>query len=197
MANSDEHPGDPKFWDVRYREKRTRWDLGKSPAALVEYLQRATPGRALVPGCGAGYELRALLAAGWEVTGIEFSRGAIDSACETLGPLVERVVEGDFFAYPFSQNSFDLICERAFLCAIPRERREDWGKRVASLLPSGGRLVGCFFYGEDPVGPPYPLGPGEIERLLAADFTLVEDALTEDALPFFAGGERWQVWQRR
>lgn len=46
-----------EFWDSRYRAGKTPWDFGGIPAALSEYLRRESPRRALIPGCGTGYDV--------------------------------------------------------------------------------------------------------------------------------------------
>lgn len=189
-------PAGPDFWDVRFREGVTPWDAGGVPAALRAFLAREPTGRrVLVPGCGSGYEVRAFAAAGHDVVAIDFSPAAIEAARRVLGPLGRVLVQGDFFAYPLGE--FELVYERAFLCALPRTHWPRWAARVADVLRAGGRLAGFFFWRDDERGPPFGLKPGELERLLAPAFDRVEDAPVVDSIPVFAGGERWQIWRRR
>jgi thiopurine S-methyltransferase len=68
---------------------------------------------------------------------------------------------------------------------------------VGQLLPPGGRLAGYFFVCDQPKGPPFGILPEELDALLAANFTRIEDAAVDDSIPVFFGRERWQVWQRR
>ncbi len=192
----------PEFWNTRYAAGRTPWDFGGVPAALGEFLVRH-PGagrRVLVPGCGSGYEVAALHAAGWEPTAIDFSPSAVARAHATLGPAhAARVVLGDFFAHDFAKAPFDFIYERTFLCALPPRLRADYARRIAALLAPGGQLAGFFFFTETPPddGPPFGLAPGEPEQLFAADLALEVDAPASDSLPIFAGKERWQERRRR
>jgi SAM-dependent methyltransferase len=189
-------PAGPDFWDVRFREGYTPWDAGGVPAALREFLVREPAGRrVLIPGCGSGYEVRAFAAAGHEVVAIDFSPAAIAAARGVLGELGHLVVQGDFFAHPF--GLFDLVYERAFLCALPRPHWPRWAARVAEVMHPGGRLTGSFFWSDDEHGPPFGLKRGEIEALLAPAFDPIEDAAVADSIPVFAGRERWQVWRRR
>jgi SAM-dependent methyltransferase len=188
-------PAAPEFWDVRFREGFTPWDAGGVPAALRGFLAREPAGRrVLVPGCGSGYEVQAFAAAGHDVVAIDFSAAAIDAARRVLGPLGRVLVQGDFFAHPLGE--FELVYERAFLCALPRAHWPDWAARVAELLRPGGRLAGFFFWSDDERGPPFGLKHGELEALLAR-FERIEDAGVADSIPVFAGRERWQVWRRR
>jgi SAM-dependent methyltransferase len=189
-------PAEPEFWDLRFREGFMPWDAGGVPAALREFLAREPAGRrVLVPGCGSGHEVRALAAAGHDVVAIDFSAAAIETARRVLGELGDLAVQGDFFAHPVGQ--FDLVYERAFLCALPRPHWLRWAARVAEVLRPGGRLAGFFFWSDDERGPPFGLKHGELEALLAPGFDRIEDAPVADSIPVFAGRERWQVWRRR
>jgi SAM-dependent methyltransferase len=189
-------PAGPDFWDVRFREGYTPWDAGGVPAALREFLAREPAGRrVLIPGCGSGYEVRAFAAAGHDVVAIDFSPAAIAAARGVLGELGQLLVHGDFFAHPL--GLFDLVYERAFLCALPRPHWPRWAARVAEVVHPGGRLAGFFFWSDDERGPPFGLKRGEIEALLAPAFKLIEDAVVADSIPVFAGRERWQIWRRR
>jgi SAM-dependent methyltransferase len=188
-------PAGPDFWDARFREGITPWDAGGVPAALQAFLVREPAGRrVLVPGCGSGYEVQAFAAAGHDVVAIDFSPAAIEAARRVLGALGRVLVQGDFFAHPLGE--FDLVYERAFLCALPRTHWPRWAARAAEILRPGGRLVGFFFWRDDEHGPPFGLKQGDLERLLAPAFDRLEDAAVADSIPVFAGRERWQIWQR-
>jgi SAM-dependent methyltransferase len=186
----------PDFWTIRYATGRTPWDFGGVPAALKSFLASSSaPVRVLIPGCGYGYEVQAFHTAGYDVTAIDFSSAAIDQAKSVLGALAEKVIFGDFFTYDFGQPRFDLIYERTFLCSMPPSRWPDYASRMADLLSSRGRLIGFFFYAEQPLpGPPYPLTNGQAEQLFQSRFQLVRNASVTDSLPLFQGMERWQEW---
>ncbi|HEY5894631.1 MAG TPA: methyltransferase [Chthoniobacterales bacterium] len=189
-------PSQPRFWDERYAARQTPWDFGGVPRALREFLSRGKPGKVLIPGCGCGHEVRAFAQAGWDVDALDFSAEAVRLARGWLGEHGRFVRNVDFF----SENPnarFDLIYERTFLCALPRNLWPAWAERVAHCLSQGGRLAGFFFVGEEPNPPPTPLAPGELEALLAGQFTLIEKTTVSDSLPLFIGRETWQVWRKR
>ncbi len=94
-------------------------------------------------------------------------------------------------------GEFDVLYERAFLCALPRRMWADWAKRSAELLRPGGLLVGFFFADDNERGPPFGLKPGELEALMAQDFDLLETRTPTDSIPVFKGKESWQVWRKR
>src|SRR5262245_38100594 len=186
----------PGFWTIRYTSARTPWDFGGVPAALKSFLASSSAsGNVLIPGCGSGYEVQAFHTAGYDVTAIDFSSAALDQAKKVLGALAERIVFGDFFTYDFDQLRFDLIYERTFLCSMPPSRWPDYANRMAELLSTRGKLIGFFFYAEQPLtGPPYPLTNGQAEQLFQSRFQLVRSESVTDSLPLFRGKERWQEW---
>jgi SAM-dependent methyltransferase len=78
---------DAAFWDERYAAGCTPWDQPEPPRAFADFLKhRQSGGRAFVPGCGSGYEIRALHEAGWETLGIDYSHAAVARAQKILGP---------------------------------------------------------------------------------------------------------------
>ena len=191
-------PGEAEFWDLRYAAHFAPWDAGKVPAQLREFARAPrAERRVLVPGCGSAWDVRCLAENGWEVLGIDFSHEAIEAARAILGPFAGRARQADFFA-PIPEAPFDVVYERAFLCALPRRSWREWGRRLAELVRPGGLLAGYFFFDAGERGPPFPLhSQDELDRLLAPAFDRVIDEAVPDSIPVFAGKERWQAWARR
>lgn len=183
---------------MRYQASFTPWDAGAAPAQLRRHVAGHRPaGPVLVPGCGSGHDVRFLAEAGQDVTGIDFSRAALEAALPVLGPFADRLRHADFFSAELD-GPWALVYERAFLCSLPRRCWADWAARVAQLVAPGGLLAGFFFFGEGLRGPPFPLhGQGELDALLAPHFDRLEDLPVDDSIAVFAGGERWQSWRRR
>jgi SAM-dependent methyltransferase len=149
----------------------------------------------LIPGCGSAYEALYLAERGWPVRAIDFAPLAVEAARRQLGAHADVVEEADFFAYepPFSP---DWIYERAFLCALPRDRWQDYASRVAELLAPGALLAGFFFIGATQKGPPFGIDRDELDALLTPHFELIEDREVSRSIPVFAGRERWMTWRR-
>ena len=193
----EQRPEHPDFWCKRFGEGVTPWDAGKVPDAFADFISRQPlPLNTLIPGCGSAWEVAHLADIGWPVTALDFSPVAIEKAREILASAPVDLVCADFFTFA-PTRPIGLIYERAFLCALPRKLWDDWSRRIAELLPSGGILAGFFFVCEQPKGPPFGILPDQLTELLAPNFTLLEDAPVSDSIPVFAGRERWQVWQRR
>lgn len=188
----------PEFWDTRYRGNVMPWDAHGVPKALEEWLVRREPaGRVLVPGCGTGYEVRLFAQAGCDVLAIDFSEAAVEAARAELGELAPRVRQADFFTV--EGGPFDIVYERAFLCALPRRMWADWARRMGELVVPGGLLAGFFYFNDNAKGPPFGIAPDALDALLSGAFERVEDVAVPPAqsLPVFEGRERWQVWRRR
>lgn len=191
-------PADPDFWDLRYDANFAPWDAGRVPAQLAAFVAvAARPRSVLVPGCGSAHDVRFLAESGWGVLGIDFSHEALAAARPALGPHVNRVRHGDFFG-AIAEAPFEVVYERAFLCALPRRLWSAWAARVAELVEPGGMLAGYFFFDGAERGPPFGLrSQEELDALLDPAFERIEDAPVGDSIEAFRGRERWQVWQRR
>ena len=128
-------------WDDLYKENFLPWDKGFPNPALVDLLserQDLLPSpekkkkklRALVPGCGKGYDVLLLSAFGYEAYGAEISSRALDAARNTEKEMSGKGVyetregaekgditwlAGDFFKDDFLKDvkggdgKFDLI----------------------------------------------------------------------------------------
>lgn len=189
----------PEFWDDRFRGGVTPWDAGGVPTTLAEWLDaHPYPLRVLIPGCGSGYELRTFHEHGHEVVAIDFSDAAIEAAQRALGALAPLVRKADFFAFEGDRPRFDLVYERAFLCALPRRLWSAWAERVAELVRPAGLLAGFFYIDDNERGPPFGIAPAALATLLEPAFALEEDLAVPrtESIPVFQGKERWMVWRR-
>ena len=188
----------PEFWDTRFRDGVTPWDAGDAPLQLAAWLERRkTCLKVLIPGCGTGYEVRLFAKHGHDALAIDFSDAAIEAARRELGSLSGQVRKADFFR--LQEGPFDVVYERAFLCALPRALWSEWARRMAELVRPGGELAGFFYIDDNERGPPLGVSREGLERLLGPAFLLEEEAPIPPAqsIPVFRGKEIWQVWKRR
>jgi len=188
----------PEFWDTRFRDGVTPWDAGRAPRKLEIWLRdKKSPQKVLIPGCGTGYEVRLFAEHGHDVLAIDFSDAAIEAAQRELGSLSGLVKKADFFG--LQDGPFDLVYERAFLCALPRAVWPRWASRVAELVRPGGELAGFFYIDDNPRGPPFGVSRERLNELRGKAFEVTENQAlpAEQSLPVFQGKEIWQVWKRR
>lgn len=187
----------PDFWESRYQDKFIPWDAGKVPDSLRQYLPRLRPGtRILIPGCGSAYEACYLAENGFDVLAIDFSPAAVALAKKNLAGFGDIVRLADFFEFD-PGKPFDVIYERAFLCALPRKMWSGYAERCAQLLNPDGVVAGFFFFAETPKGPPFGTSQPELDALLNPHFERIEDQPVTDSIEVFSGKERWQVWRRK
>jgi len=188
----------PEFWDTRFRDGVTPWDAGGVPPALKNWIGRRRGRlRVLIPGAGTGYEVRLFAAHGHDVLAIDFSDAAIEAAKRELGSLSGRVRKADFFG--LQDGPFDVVYERAFLCALPRTLWSGWARRMAELVSPSGVLAGFFYLDDNPRGPPFGVSQEGLNDLLGKAFEMTESQVLppEQSLPVFQGKEIWQVWTRQ
>lgn len=122
-------------------------------------------GRALVPGCGRGYDVELFSQSGLfkQVVGMDISdRGASEARVylNSVKPKLDvnwEIKCVDFFEV-IADDNFSLVYDLTFFCAIPVERRKEWGARMKDLVEKGGNLITVMFpLGKslDKGGPPY------------------------------------------
>ncbi|RKK21513.1 hypothetical protein BFJ68_g17990 [Fusarium oxysporum] len=165
-----------ELWDL---DQSHLWDRAKPSPALVdlvesslEVLPSSRQGRrprALVPGCGKGYDVVMLALHDFDVYGLDVSAKGVEIARQyavtelaepkeynfgekekfsAAQPGTVKILVGDFFNRQWEVScaqdgceGFDLIYDYTFLCALLPEMRKDWGRRMSELLLPTGVLV--------------------------------------------------------
>jgi SAM-dependent methyltransferase len=193
-------PRQAAFWDERFERGFTPWDEGHAPAALHAWLRADPPAagtRVFVPGAGSAHEIGVFAAAGCVPYALDISAVAIRQARQALGPLGRFVEQGDAFNY-MPPQPFDLLYERAFLCALPPDMHAHWGAMAQRVVRPGGALAGFFLLHDEPSakGPPFAITRTALDALLTPHFACKEDHHYETRLLAFTGGVRWQIWHK-
>ncbi len=191
-------PATSAFWDARFAAGFMPWDRGGVPANLQSFIAAHQKAKlnSFIPGCGAAHEVSAFAAADWPVTAIDFSPVAIQRANAQLGMHRQRIEVADFFDARWISEGFDLIYERAFLCALTPALRTNWAIQVSAILRPKGLLAGYFYLADTRNGPPFGMQRSILDDLLAPCFTLVEESVPPDSIEVFRGCEKWMVWER-
>jgi len=195
MASHSEPAGVGIDWNARYVAGDTPWDKGVAHPALLSRLKtQPLTGNVLVPGCGAGHDVRAIADHGAvRVTGIDISTAALELARCFPQAVNQSYVEGDFLtgnAVP--PGAFDAIFEHTCFCAIPPARRADYVVAAAAALCEGGYLLAVFFTNPenpDPHSPPFRCGAGEVAELFERDFEFLERQTVHPTYPEREGRE--------
>ncbi|MCA9581278.1 MAG: methyltransferase domain-containing protein [Myxococcales bacterium] len=194
-------------WKQAWEEGRTPWDIGQSPPALLELVREGNlpRGRAVVPGCGSGYDVLALAGDGRHVTGFDLAPLAAVRfeelrAKEGVDPDRAEVRIGDFLLWE-PPEAVDLVWDYTFLCALAPNQRRSWAERMASVVRSGGELITLIFptsplHG-DADRPPYVIDADLVRRLLGDDFSEKEVRPVLHSAAGRGGKEILGRWVRR
>ncbi|HEY8278574.1 MAG TPA: methyltransferase domain-containing protein [Bdellovibrionota bacterium] len=171
----------PSDWNERYQRGDTPWDLsGPTPEfqRLLDEGLLPPKGKVLVPGGGRGHDAILFAERGFEVDLVDFAPDALRAALEEASRHKAAVYAycQNFFDLPslgYHQNSYDIVLEYTFFCAIDPAQRARYVKTVASLLKPKGWLVGLFFpLTIDKPGPPFQVSEAEVRELFGREFEL-------------------------
>jgi len=189
-------------WEARYQADDTPWDKGESAPPLREFLQRERiAGRVLVPGCGAGHDVRLLAQQGAEVTGLDIAPSALQLLESKPKVANETYRLGNFLELdPEFTAQFDWLFEHTCLCAIEPEDRTRYAKSAAAALKPGGQFLAIFYQiveDYDGSGPPHPIDDAEIEALFGDNFTMKEIWMPTATYESRAGGKEQMRWMVR
>ncbi|WVQ64217.1 uncharacterized protein L199_002379 [Kwoniella botswanensis] len=201
-------------WEERWKEGRTGWDQSHSHLSLVSLLRSdlidkmgiPKKGKALVPGCGTGYDVYTFASVGLDAVGLDLAPTGVGKAREWLSKQPStsgstQVVCADFFEYQ-PQEKYDLIYDYTFLCAIPPTLRHSWASQLTELSNSDARLI-TLMYPLPPVynePPPWPLTVEKYHELLDEHWEMLLDKEVppeEMRTTGAKGGERIAVWRKR
>ena len=164
-----------KFWfNLAYLSKPI-WDTGISPPELMNFIENHRPGRALDLGCGTGTNSITLAKNAWQVTGIDFSKRAIQLAKKKAK---QNDVQVDFYLEDVTRlkkvsGKFDLILDIGCFHSLPDSKRSIYIENIEQYLIHGGTFLIYMFINTNPDAN----GPGvdeqEIQSLMQR-FQLVE-----------------------
>ncbi|CAM9128467.1 unnamed protein product, partial [Ectocarpus fasciculatus] len=166
------------------------WNAGLNPGEKFDALQPLPAltqmveagsipnGRALVPGCGRGYDVILLASAERVVTGLDISPVAIAAAEEFYAnvpadkkPPRESVVYSttSFFDLPEEADSkFQFVYDYTFFCALDPSVRQQWAEKMAAVVAPGGELCTIIFpIGEKEGGPPFRVSLDDYKSVLS------------------------------
>ena len=135
-----------EYWNNCYQNNDTGWDLGKISKPIEAYFSQLNNKELsiLIPGGGNSHEAEYILSNGFKnVFVVDISPFAI-SNIKSRVPIFpsNQLFNKDFFKL---NRTFDLIIEQTFFCAIDKNLRTAYAKKMAELLNPAGKLVGLLF----------------------------------------------------
>ena len=147
-----------KEWDQIYRKyplEELGWELGKPRPILVELVEKGLirKGKALDICCGAGTNTIYLAEKGFEVTGIDISRTAVEYAKKKAAQAKTSIdfrVE-NFLKLPFGDEEFNFVFDMGCFHHVKVEDRAVFIEGVHRVLKKGGiYMLTCFSYKNAP-----------------------------------------------
>ncbi len=147
-------------WEKHYESGDMGWDLGSvaPPFKRLWDEKQILPGKTIVPGCGRGHEVLFLAEKGFQVTAVDFASGAVKALERSLAgkDLDCEVIHNNFFKLGSGHDeSYDLILEHTFFCAIAPSQRPLYVDTVHRILKRRGLLAGLFYETGEQGGPPF------------------------------------------
>ena len=150
---------DNSFWNLRYQNHQTGWDLGEISNPIKKWFdnQENKKINVLVPGAGKGHEVKYGFEKGFKnIFYMDLSSRAANLFKE-ICPLFpkDQILIGDFFSLK-TPLFFDVIIEQTFFCAIDPVFRPNYVEKTNEILKKNGEIIGLLFNREfDTKGPPF------------------------------------------
>jgi SAM-dependent methyltransferase len=136
-----------EFWGQRFQTGDMPWDRGGANPQLSAWLEAGalSPCRIIVPGCGSGYEVAILAAAGFEVTALDYAPEAIARTRSLLesAALTAELIDADALAWQ-PARAFDAVYEQTCLCALYPDQWRGYADQLHRWLVPGGTLYALF-----------------------------------------------------
>lgn len=146
-----------EFWEQKYTENKTGWDIGEISTPLKTYIDQIINKelRILIPGAGNSYEAEYLFRNGFKnVFVIDIAKQPLDNFNKRFPDFPkENLIQRDFFEL---KGSYDLIFEQTFFCALDPTLRKEYVDKMYNLLNEKGKIAGLLFDFElTDEGPPF------------------------------------------
>lgn len=161
-----------EYWNNRYLQHQTGWDIGTVSTPLKEYIDQLSDKQIsiLIPGGGNSYEALYLLEQGFtDVTVIDLAPAVTEKLKKQTESYQShiKILTGDFFELT---GQYDLILEQTFFCAIDPALRGHYVTKMSELLKPKGKLVGVLFNRSFEAGPPFGGSEAEYRTLFSSTF---------------------------
>lgn len=187
-----------EFWNKRYRNQQTGWDIGYVSTPLQSYFEQLIRKdlRILIPGCGNAYEATFLLYQGFtDITLVDISSFLVNQLKKRFEPYPQvKVFCEDFFQH---QGEYDLIVEQTFFCALSPTLRPLYAQKMYELLAEDGKLVGVLFDRSFEGGPPFGGSKQEYICYFEPYFIFKTFERCYNSIPQRAGTELFMILQKK
>ena len=193
-------------WDVHYEAELPPWETGRPSSELGRVLaeERIGPCRVIDLGCGSGINAVWLAGRGFEVTGVDFNRLAIEKArlrASGAGVAV-RFLLADLLKFPGGEDPYPFFFDRGCYHVVRNDDLEAYLETLRRITAPGS--MGLLLTGnakapsEKGQGPPV-VSEEEIRRELGRNFEIVglREFHFDSVDPGEAGPLGWSCLVRR
>ncbi|HTA84315.1 MAG TPA: methyltransferase domain-containing protein [Bacteroidia bacterium] len=187
-----------KYWNSRYEENRTGWDMGQASPPLKNYIDTLINKSIaiLIPGCGNAYEAEYLLSKGFtNVTLIDIAPTLVNKLKQQFKGKPINVILGNFFEHT---GKYDLMLEQTFFCALDPSLRKKYVEKSHSLLNTKGKIAGLLF-GKifEQEGPPFGGTKEEYELLFKPKFNFMQFDVCKTSIAPRMGNELFIEFEKK
>ena len=163
-----------EYWQNRYLESKTGWDIGYITTPIKEYFDQLENKsiKILVPGAGNAYEIEYLHKNNFNnIFLLDFAEQAISNFKKRVPAFpVKQIINEDFFNH---KGKYDLIVELAFFSSLKPNYRENYVTKMFELLKPKAKLIGLLFnheFGNN--HPPFGGTKKEYQKLFTDKFNI-------------------------
>jgi 2-polyprenyl-3-methyl-5-hydroxy-6-metoxy-1,4-benzoquinol methylase len=130
------------FWESMFKEEKTTWGYEPSDSAILskDFFLEKDAKEILIPGIGYGRNAKVFCENGFNVTGIEISKTAIDLAKAENG-LNIKIHKGSVTEMPFDTKTYDGIFCYALIHLLNLNERKKFLKDCFSQLKPNGHMI--------------------------------------------------------
>ncbi|MGC6428436.1 MAG: SAM-dependent methyltransferase [Flavobacteriales bacterium] len=182
---------DRHFWENRYKEKQTGWDIGHISHPLKLFINKLKNKEQsiLIPGCGHAYEAEYLHLNGFKnVSIVDLSEIALNNFKKRVPDFPSnKIFNQNFFEHNLK---YDLIIEQTFFCALDPDLRKKYVSHCKSILNENGFICGLLFdfdFKND--HPPFGSTLKEYKDLFETEFKILQLELSPNSIEARKGKE--------
>ena len=180
-----------KFWNQRYLENDTGWDIGYISTPIKEYFDQINNKKLkiLIPGGGNSHEAEYLYKKGFVNTYLlDYAKTPLINFKKRNPKFPKKqLINCNFFDY---EDNFDIIIEQTFFCAIYPRLRKKYSEKCYQLLKKKGKIIGLLF--DDRLNndkPPFGGSKKEYEIIFKNQFNIKKMEACKNSIPQRLGRE--------
>ncbi|MGG7036091.1 MAG: SAM-dependent methyltransferase, partial [Flavobacterium sp.] len=107
----------------------------------------------------------------------------------------EQIIHADFFEH---YETYDLILEQTFFCALPTDLRKNYAEKMQALLKPKGKMAGLLFqFPLTEAGPPFGGSKEEYVKLFSPLFHILKLETAYNSIKPRQGNELFFIFEKK